>query len=139
MPRMKAIKKENDQKKKEDVKKWFKTGPIQEITREDWFRMNPIHRHIYNAYKRQEELTKELETVTNDIKSLSAPVMETIKNDPNHPFNQWAWIETMHQSKPKWKEIAIAINERKALKMAKEYLQKKFPFLRIKFIHPNKD
>jgi hypothetical protein len=127
------------QKKNEDVKKWFKSGPVQEITREDWFKMHPIHRHLYNAYKRKEQLEKELEIVTGEIKSMSVPIMEAIKNDPNSIFNDWAWIETMHQSKPKWKEIAISINEKKALKLAKEYLSKKFPFLRIKFIHPNKD
>jgi hypothetical protein len=125
--------------KNEDVKKWFKTGPIEEIDKEKWFKMDVMHRHLYNAYRRQEQLKTELDTVTAEIAALSAPIMEAIKDNPQHPFGNWAWIETMRQTKPKWKEIAISINEKKALKLAAEYLQKSFPFLRIKYIHPDKD
>jgi hypothetical protein len=125
--------------KNEDVKKWFKTGPIEEIDKEKWFKMDVMHRHLYNAYRRQEQLKSELETVTAEIAALSAPIMEAIKDNPQHAFGNWAWIETMRQTKPKWKEIAISINEKKALKLAAEYLQKSFPFLRIKYIHPDKD
>jgi hypothetical protein len=124
---------------KEDVKKWFKTGPVDEITREDWFKMDPIHRNLYNNYRRKSQLESELKQVEEEIAALSAPIMEVIKTNPLHPFNKWAWIERMPQTKPKWKEIAISINEKKALKLAKEYAQKIFPFLRIKYIHPNKD
>lgn len=128
-----------NEKKKEEVKKWFKTGPIDEIDKEAWFKMDPKHRELYNLYRNQQTLQTELSLVTSQIETLSNHIMEQIKDNPNHPYNDWSWIEKMHQSKPRWKQIALAINEKKALKMAKEFASKAFPFLRIRFIHPNKD
>jgi hypothetical protein len=128
-----------DPKKKEEVTKWFKTGPIDEIDKEAWFKMDSKHRELYNLYRNQQTLQTELNLVTSQIETLSKHIMEQIKDYPSHPYNSWAWVEKMHQTKPKWKQIALAINEKKALKLAKEYTSKVFPFLRIRFIHPNKD
>jgi hypothetical protein len=122
--------------KSDPVNKWQKTGPVAEINRELWMGLDQQHRVIYNLYKRKQKLEAQLESINNQIGTEEAYIWEELDSNPAGPVSKWAWIEIMKQTKPKWKEIALSLNKTKALRLAKEYVQKEYPFLRIKYIHP---
>lgn len=122
--------------KADPVHKWQKTGPVAEIDQKLWMMMNQQHRVIYNLYRRKQELEAQLESIEKQISTEEAYVMEELENNPAGPTSKWAWIEIMKQTKPKWKEIALKCDKTKALQLAKEYAQREYPFVRIKYIHP---
>jgi hypothetical protein len=120
-----------------ESEKWFYSGPIDEISKLDYLNMNSHHRQLYNLYLQIEQKKAELETLEKSWFKRSAQLMKLLKEDPEHPAHDWAWIESNERNWPKWKEEFVReCGQKKANEISAKYKKKKLPYLRIKFIHP---
>jgi hypothetical protein len=110
-------------------------GDVEDLTTEEYRKLNPIHKQLYNDYQEKLHLEELLEAINDRIKLAKDSLLEGIqKKELNF---DWAWVYEVSAGKPKWKEEFIRTNSTAAAEeVAKRYKGKKIPKVGIKYIDP---
>lgn len=110
-------------------------GEVEELSKDQYLKLDDAHKLYIDFYLEKRRYQERIDKLNETLEAIKNNLI--VEYEIHKSLPDWAWIWEIKKSNVKWKEEFIKVlGAKKAEEITKQYQQKTYPQIGIRFIDP---